>query len=104
MTLKQSSGRAAPARKGVLALAVLSLTLCGSQVFAKSGPGHPTQVKTSGTSATPSGSGGGGSQRPTFSCAKNPVPGCRNYSGPGHTQPTCLGPHRGPNGVMIQCD
>lgn len=21
----------------------------------------------------------------------------------GHTQPTCRGPHRGPNGVMIQC-
>lgn len=24
--------------------------------------------------------------------------------GVGHTQPTCKGPHRGPNGVMIQCD
>jgi hypothetical protein len=22
----------------------------------------------------------------------------------GHTQPTCRGPHRGPNGVMVQCD
>ena len=24
--------------------------------------------------------------------------------GVGHTQPTCKGPHKGPNGVMIQCD
>ena len=24
--------------------------------------------------------------------------------GTGHTQPTCKGPHKGPNGVMIQCD
>ena len=23
---------------------------------------------------------------------------------PGHTQPTCKGPHKSPNGVMIQCD
>ena len=23
---------------------------------------------------------------------------------PGTTQPTCKGPHKGPNGVMIQCD
>jgi hypothetical protein len=24
--------------------------------------------------------------------------------GIGHTQPTCKGPHKGPNGVMVQCD
>ena len=32
---------------------------------------------------------------PNFNCAPPP---------PGATQPTCKGPHKGPNGVMIQCD
>jgi hypothetical protein len=87
--------------KAVSLLAVAAaLTLGGSLVLAKGGggAGHPTQVKTSGTSATPS-----PKARPTYSCSKNPVPGCRNYA-PGHTQPTCRGGHMGPNGVMIQCD
>ncbi len=88
--------------KAVSLLAIsVALTLSGSHVFAKNdGPG---QVKTSGTSAAPSGSGASGSPpRSTFSCSKNPQPGCRNYA-PGHTQPPCHGPHMGPNGVMIQC-
>jgi hypothetical protein len=85
----------------LLALAV-ALTLSGSHVFAKGGggAGHPTQVKTSGTSAAPSPVVGGG-QKYHRGCAYNPTaPQCR----PGHTQPTCKGPHMGPNGVMIQCD
>ena len=41
----------------LLAIAV-AVTLIGSHVFAKTGDSsHPTQVKTSGTSATPSGAG-----------------------------------------------
>jgi hypothetical protein len=82
----------------LLAISV-ALTLSGSPVFAKSG-GGPSQVKTSGTSATPS--GGQTKPKPTHSCSKNPQPGCSNYV-PGHTQPPCRGGHMGPNGVMIQC-
>ena len=86
--------------KAVSFLAIsVALTLNGSSAFAKSG-GGPSQVKTSGTSATPSGSQA--KPKPTHSCSKNPQPGCSNYV-PGHTQPTCRGGHMGPNGVMIQC-
>lgn len=94
--------------KAVSLLAVVvALSLIGSHIFAKGGGGsgggasHPSQVKTSGTSAAPS--GGGGNARPTHLCSKNPQPGCSNYV-PGHTQPTCRGGHMGPNGVMVQCD
>jgi hypothetical protein len=81
-----------------------ALTLGGSHVLAKGGGGgggsQPTQVKTSGTSTAPSGSGG----RPAnFRPANCPYHHCQAQP-PGHTQPTCKGPHRGPNGVMIQCD
>lgn len=80
-----------------------ALMLSGSHVFAKSGSG-PSQVKTSGKSAAPSGATGG--QAKFRRCYHRP---CRPYPGdiyqpPGHTQPPCRGPHRGPNGVMIQCD
>jgi hypothetical protein len=67
-----------PLSKVVLLLAVTAaLTLSAGHAFARSGGGHPTQVKTSGTSTTPSsttpsGSGGGGSR----STAK-PCPGRR---------------------------
>jgi len=87
--------------KTVLLFAIsVALTLISSPVLAKSG-GSPSQVKTSGTSATSS--GGQTKPKPTHSCSKNPQPGCSNYV-PGHTQPTCRGGHMGPNGVMIQCD
>jgi hypothetical protein len=81
----------------LLAISV-ALTLCGSPVFAKSGS-SPSQVKTSGTSAAASGTA---KPKPTFSCSKNPQPGCRNYA-PGKTPPPCRGGHMGPNGVMVQC-
>jgi hypothetical protein len=78
-----------------------ALTLSGSCVFAKSG-GGPSQVHTSGTSAAPSSSSAGADQskRRPGSCGHH----CMTPPGPGATQPTCHGPHRGPNGVMIQCD
>lgn len=37
--------------------------------------------------------------------ARSPcLPNKTGHCGTGHTQPTCKGPHKGPNGVMIQCD
>ena len=80
----------------LLAISV-ALTLSGSHVFAKTvGPG---QVKTSGTSAAPSSAGGSRSKY---------IPYCKQHPGwggcpPKADQPPCRGPHRGPNGVMIQC-
>jgi hypothetical protein len=83
----------------LLAISAAS-TLSGSYVFAKSG-GGPSQVKTSGTSAAPSGAGGGQLKERAvpFPCGHHGY--CQP---PGHTQPTCRGGHMGPNGVMIQCD
>ena len=83
--------------KVVLLLAIsAALTLSNSHVFAKTvGPG---EVKTSGTSAAPSGAGS------KYVCCHHPHPGGNFYRPPGHTQPPCRGPHRGPNGLMIQCD
>jgi hypothetical protein len=81
-----------------------ALTLSGSHVFAKSS-GGPSQVKASGTSAAPSGSGardstakghGGTGVGCGHACPPRPRPG--------YTQPPCRGGHMGPNGVMIQCD
>jgi hypothetical protein len=84
--------------KAIPPLALLfALSVSGSQLYAKGG--GPSQEKTTGFSAAPSPSGrGGGCGVPgnRASCAPPPRPG--------HTQPTCKGPHRGPNGVMIQCD
>jgi hypothetical protein len=80
-----------------------ALTLSGSHVFAKSagGPAHPSQVQASGTSAAPAGAGDSESKRRGgYGCGH----ACPAPPRPGHTQPTCKGPHRGPNGVMIQCD
>ena len=38
-------------------------------------------------------------------CDRLPQPwSCRGNGPAGATQPTCKGPHKGPNGVMIQCD
>jgi hypothetical protein len=84
----------------VVSLLVISvaLTLSSSYVFAKNeGPG---QAKSLGTSAAPSGSSAGGSQDKTKGCSGHSR-GCPPK--PGTTQPTCHGPHMGPNGVMIQC-
>ena len=94
--------------KVVLLLAIsAALTLSGSLVIAKTvGPG---QVKTSGTSAAPSGSTSTRSKHvtPPRVIVCHPERGggqyCMSVPG-GTTQPTCKGPHKGPNGVMIQCD
>ena len=74
-----------------------ALTMSHSYVSAKTLA--PGQVKTSGTSAAPSGAGGSRSKY---------VPYCKLHPGrggcpPKADQPPCRGPHRGPNGVMIQC-
>ncbi len=85
----------------ILAISVV-LPLSGSLVLAKTvGPSSPSQVKTSGTSAAPSGAGGNRS-------SYVPYPYCKLHPGwggcpPKADQPPCRGPHRGPNGVMIQC-
>jgi hypothetical protein len=103
--------------KAVSLLAIsVALAASGSQAVAKNeGPG---QVKTSGTSAAPSGSDAGGSKyigppRPsTGTCRGSSCVACRGsgsktcypwYNPPGSTLPTCRGGHMGPNGVMIQC-
>ena len=87
--------------KAVSLLAIsVALTLSGSHVFAKTGGSNgPSQVKTSGTSAAPSGAGGSRSKY---------VPYCKLHPGrggcpPKADQPPCRGGHIGPNGVMIQC-
>jgi hypothetical protein len=83
-----------------LAISV-ALAASSSPVFAKKdGPGqaHPT-----GVSAGPSGSGAGGddlSKRRGGGCDSRH---CDPHPGPGTTQPPCRGGHKGPNGVMIQC-
>jgi hypothetical protein len=74
----------------------LSLILICNDVFAKTA--NPGQVHASGTSVAPSGASGAQSKWPY------PPVTCRRNCHPGHTQPTCHGPHKGPNGVMIQCD
>lgn len=85
--------------KTVVLLAVsAAFVLSGSDVFAKSG-GGPSRVKTSGTSAVPSGAGNSRSKY---------IPYCKRHPGwggcpPKADPPPCRGPHRGPNGLMIQC-
>jgi hypothetical protein len=79
-----------------------ALMLSGSHVFAKSGSG-PSQVKTSGTSAAPSGAGDSTSKR-RGGAGGGCGHACPPPPRPGHTQPTCRGGHMGPNGVMVQCD
>jgi hypothetical protein len=68
------------------------------------GSGGASQVKTSGTSAAPSGSSAGGNQEKTKGCRGESWHCTPPPPKPGHTQPPCHGPHMGPNGVMIQCD
>jgi hypothetical protein len=92
-----------------------------SHVLARSsgGGGHPTQVKGSGTTFAPAPVRGRtrkavSTKYPFPNCSQNPTAAfcqnlCRTYPSnawcrPGHSQPDCRGPHRGPNGVMIQCD
>jgi hypothetical protein len=72
-----------------------ALTLSGSHVFAKSS-GGPSQVKTSGTSAAPSGSSAGGNQSQKHAC-HNGGTGSRCIVAP--TSPGATGGNdpRGPN-------
>jgi hypothetical protein len=80
-----------------------ALTLSGSPIFAKSG--GPSQVKTSGTSAAPSGPGANDSTSKRRGGAGGGCGhACPPPPRPGHTQPACRGGHMGPNGVMVQCD
>jgi hypothetical protein len=80
----------------LLAISV-ALTLSGSDVFAKTGGSNgPSQVKSSGTSAAPSGSSAGGNQVKTRGCTRSylcakPIqpPGSTGGSDP-------RGPNRGP--------
>jgi hypothetical protein len=89
--------------KAVSLLAIsLVLGVSGSQVLAKTSAPHPAQA--SGTSVSSVGGSGAGTDVSKrgggYGCGHHcPIP-----PRPGHTQPTCKGPHRGPNGVMIQCD
>ena len=89
----------------LLAISV-ALILSDTLVFAKTvGPGH---VKTSGTSAAPSGTGGSQVKHATpprvLVCHQGASGGRYCVSEPGGTTlPPCRGGHMGPNGVMIQC-
>ena len=87
-----------------------------SHVLARSsgGGGHPTQVKGSGTTFAPAPVSGRKtrviSKRP-HPCEQGPItPACQLYCqkfpsvSTCRTQSPCRGPHRGPNGVMIQCE
>src|ERR1035437_10094213 len=92
----------------VVSLLVISaaLTLSGSLVFAKSGGSNgPGQVKTSGTSAAPSGSSAGGKQSQKHAChnggtgsrcivAPTPPPGATGGNDP-------RGPNRGPGNPTL---
>jgi hypothetical protein len=81
----------------VVLLLVISaaLTLSGSLVFAKSG-GSPGQVKTSGTSATPSGASG--SQSKTRQCYYHH---CVTVPRNGITSGGVGGPNRGPGNPTL---
>ena len=96
----------------LLAISV-ALTFSGSHVFAKNdGPG---QVKTSGTSATPSGSGAAGSKyigppRPTTgTCRGSSCVACRGsgsktcyaWNPPGATGGNDPNPNRGPGNPTL---
>ena len=83
----------------IFAISMAIATVDG-QVLAKTlGPG---QVKTSGKSVAPSGTGGGQSQK--HACHNGGTgTRCIVAPRPGTTLPPCRGPHMGPNGVMIQC-
>jgi hypothetical protein len=76
--------------------------LSASEVFGKSASGGhaPGVVHSPGAPATVTQSR---YHTPLwYRCMKYPLdPACR---APNPTQPTCKGPHRGPNGLMIQCD
>jgi hypothetical protein len=85
--------------KTVALLAVAAaLTSSCSHVFAKTDIPQPSRASGTSVSVTGQGAGGGEGKRPW-------CPSCYyHYQPPGHSQPPCRGPHRGPNGVMIQCD
>ena len=84
----------------------VALILSDIPVFAKTvGPG---QVKTSGASAAPSGTGGSQVKHVTpprvLVCHQGASGGRYCVTEPGgSTLPPCRGGHMGPNGVMIQC-
>jgi len=72
------------------------LLVASSAAFAGNSGKHVTMGSKLQAGTTTSG---------TDICKRNPSNRhCNPYPGPGSTQPTCKGPHKGPNGVMIQCD
>ena len=77
-----------------------ALTLSGNYVFA--GTGSPGQVKTSGTSAAPSGSGAGDSK---YTCCHHPHPSGGNFyhppPGAGATGGNDPNPNRGPGNPTL---
>jgi hypothetical protein len=89
--------------KAVSLLAIsVALAASSGQVFAKNG--GPGQAHPTGVSSGSSGSGAGGdlSKRRGGDCdSRHCDPNI--HPGPGTTQPPCRGGHKGPNGVMIQC-
>jgi hypothetical protein len=97
-----------PAMSKMVTLLTISVTLMLSDtpVFAKTvGPG---QLKTSGTSAAPSGTGGSQVKHvtpPRVWVCRVGASGRQNcwFAPGGTTLPPCRGGHMGPNGVMIQC-
>jgi hypothetical protein len=90
------------------AMALLAISVVfaasGNQVLAKPS-GSPGQVHPSGNSSGPSGGGssaGGDLSKRRGGCdSRHCDPNI--HQGPGATQQPCRGGHRGPNGVMIQC-
>jgi hypothetical protein len=76
-----------------------ALTLCGSDVFAKTGGSNgASQAKSSGTSAAPSGSGAGGNQEKTKGCSHYHCPRPPNTEGASGNDPN---PNRGPGNPTL---
>ena len=81
-----------------------ALTLCGSDVFAKTGDSNGAgQAKSSGTSAAPSGSGAGGNQAKSKGCVR----GSKQCTEPLHQFPPGAtggndpNPNRGPGNPTL---
>jgi hypothetical protein len=93
-----------------LLLIAVALTQGSGHVFAKTLTPEPVRVPSGSASTVRSNVADDQSKRGGV------IPGrgggsCHSHHGcepsqptqPGTTQPTCHGPHKGPNGVMIQC-
>jgi hypothetical protein len=76
-----------------------ALAMSGSPVFAKTTTPKPAQA--SGNSISSGVDGGLSKRHGSYggSCGHH----CPVHSRPGTTLPPCRGAHKGPNGVMIQC-